>query len=256
MGRRKITASRTWWKGFFDREFYTPAGPPQLEAAGREVRFVIRALGLRKGAPVLDLCCGPARHSVLLAKKGMRVTGLDYSAAYLKEARARARGMKVPARFIKGDMKKLAFRAEFDAVINLFTSFGYFRRQSDNLRVLRGVARALRPGGLFLMDVVNRDYLVRVFQARGWMPLGKGYLLEERRFTADKRRIVNRWIRIFPDGRKMERSHDLHIYDWRSLSALLRRAGLKPVRFWGDFKGGPLSPRTNRMIALARKPAR
>ncbi|MFC1680023.1 class I SAM-dependent methyltransferase [Elusimicrobiota bacterium] len=254
MGGDKVRAAKDWWKGFFDPAFYTPAGEPQLKSAPKQAAFALRALGLRRGDSLLDLCCGPGRHSVLLARKGTQVTGLDYSAAYLLEARLKARKLGVPVRFIRGDMRALRFESEFDGVINLFTSFGYFRRQSDNLRVLKGVARALKPGGRFLIDVLNGDYLVRVFRPRDWMVMGKGYLLEQRQLSADKRRIATKWIRIFPDGRKMEKSHSLHLYDRKSLSGLLLKAGLRPERFWGGYKGTPLTRKSNRLIALARKP--
>ncbi|MBI4678942.1 MAG: methyltransferase domain-containing protein [Elusimicrobia bacterium] len=251
----RIRPRKDWWrKGFFDPEFYTPADESHVAAAPREVRFLLRQLKLGARASVLDLCCGPGRHSLILARKGFKVTGLDYSSAYVEEARRKARRAGLEVRFVRRDMRKLGFKAEFDAVLNLFTSFGYFDRWSDNVKVLARVARALKPGGLFLMDIMNADWLRRHFAPRSWHLQDRGvYLLEERELEREGRRIRTRWIRIQPEGRVLERAFALWLFDRRGLSRLLRSAGLKPLRFWGSLRGAKLSDRTNRLVVLARK---
>ncbi|MBI5211260.1 MAG: class I SAM-dependent methyltransferase [Elusimicrobia bacterium] len=249
-----ISVPKEWWRGFFDPRFYTPADVAHVEAAGREVRFVVRQCGLKRGAAVLDLCCGPGRHSLPLARKGLLVTGLDYSRAYLGEARAKARRARVDARFVRGDMRKLRFAAEFDAAVNLFTSFGYFDKWRDNAAVLAGLARALKPGGLLLMEMMNADWLKGHFRSRSWQRQDRGvYQLEENELARGGRQVRSRWIRIFPDGRVEERGLALWLFDRRSLSALLRAAGFVPLKFWGSMAGDRLSKETNRLIVLARK---
>jgi SAM-dependent methyltransferase len=244
-----------WWKdSFFDPRFYTPSDERHLAAAPGEVRFLVKALGLRKGTRLLDLCCGVGRHSLLLAKRGVEVTGVDYSIPYLLEARRKAREMGLNIDFQREDMRNLRFRDRFDAAINLFTSFGYFDKQADNLQALKGVARALKPGGLFLLDVMNREWLLSHFKQRDWQPWLGGFLLEEREWLPGARRLHTRWIRIYPDGAQAERVFSLHNYDKGSLGALLRKAGLKSMRWWGNYQGEALSKDTNRLIVLSRKP--
>ena len=249
-----LAVPKDWWRQLFTPEFFNPADDLHLALAPRQAAFLMKALALKRGAALLDLCCGPGRHSVLLARKGLRVTGLDYSRPYLCQARERARRLGVPVRFVRGDMRALPFRGEFDAVINLFTSFGYFDRQSENLSVLRGVRKALKPGGLLFMEMMNLGWVTRNFTARDWTTLDGGYLLEERQLRNGGRRIVTRWVRVYPDGRSVERRLALHNYDQGSLSAMLRRAGLAPVRFWGGFAGEPLRPGSKRLMVLARRP--
>ena len=246
---------RQWWKSFFDPAFYTPAGPAQLERASAEARFVLRTLGLKRGASVLDLCCGPGRHSLPLARAGLRVTGLDFSVPYLLEARAKARKLGLDVRFVHGDMRSIPFKSEFDAVLNLFTSFGYFPTIGDDLRVLRAVARALKPGGLFLLDIVDRAWIERNAHPKDWHELEDGgFLLEERRLSDGCRKGKNRWVRVFPDGKVLERSFVLRQYDRREISSLLGKAGLRPLKAWGSFEGARQSASTNRVIILSRKP--
>ncbi|MCX5797149.1 MAG: methyltransferase domain-containing protein [Elusimicrobia bacterium] len=247
-----LRVPKDWWRKLFTPEFFDPADKLHLALAPMQAAFLMKALRLKRGAALLDLCCGPGRHSLLLARKGLRVTGLDLSKPYLRRARERARRLKLPVRFVLADMRALPFRAEFDAVINLFTSFGYFHRQSENLAVLRGVRRALKPGGLLFMEMMHRGWVTRNFTARDWTTLDGGYLLEERKLLAGGRRIATRWVRVYPDGRRLERRLALHNYDQASLSALLRRAGLEPVRFWGGFAGEPLRQGSKRLMVLAR----
>lgn len=247
---------KDWWKRLFvDPGFYTPATPEALKAAAGQVRFAAQVANLKRGAAVLDLACGPGRHSVVLAKNGCRVTGVDYSAAYIREARRRAKKLRVPVTFQKGDMRRIDFDAEFDLVLSLFTSFGYFLTREEDLAVLRGVRRALKPGGLFLIDTFNRGRLANEFIPRHWVPLGpRSFMLDQNRLLDKGRRMVTRRIRIYPSGKIAEKYFALHLYDKSSLSALLRKAGLKPLRAWGSFRGEPHKAGSQRLIVLARKP--
>ncbi len=244
--------SGEWYRDFFRNSFYNPASPAALAAAPAEASFVLKRLGLGKGAALLDLCCGPGRHAVEFARRGLAVTGYDYSRQYLREAAARAKKAGVELRLVRGDMRELPFRGEFDAVADLFTSFGYFPAYSDDLRTLKGAARALKPGGLFLIDVINGDFVRGSFAPRDWHDLGDHYLLEERELRRDG--TVNSWTRIDKrSGRTLTRTFYNRLYGRAEITAALRRAGLRPVKFWGGFDGRPLSPGTVRLICLARK---
>jgi SAM-dependent methyltransferase len=251
--RPPLAAPKHWWRKLFTPDFFDPADDLHLALAPMQAAFLMKVLRLQREDALLDLCCGPGRHAVLLARKGLRVTGLDYSRPYLRQARERARRLRVPVRFVHGDMRAIPFRGEFDAVINLFTSFGYFDRQSENLAVLRSIRQALKPAGLLFMEMMNRGWVTRHFTARDWTPLDGGYLLEERQLLNQGLRIVTRWVRVYPDGRSVERRLALHNYDKASLSALLKRAGLVPLRFWGSFAGEPQRPDSKRLMVLAAR---
>ncbi|MBI4655119.1 MAG: class I SAM-dependent methyltransferase [Elusimicrobia bacterium] len=243
-----------WHKKFFKNSFYNPASSVSVKRAGDEVDFVVKTLNLKKGSEILDLCCGPGRHSILLAKRGFSVAGLDFSNDYISEAKKKARKARLKINFIKGDMRNFRFKNKFDAVINMFTSFGYFKKFSDDIKVLKEVCKSLKPRGLFLIDTLNGDWLRKNFRSRRWQKLLNGvYQLEETELAKDKKSAINRWIRIKPDGKIQERIFYLRLYDKKLMSSVLKKAGLTPLKFWGNFKGQKLSGKSNRLIALARK---
>ena len=242
-----------WHKDFFQNSFYNPASPAAIERAPFEVRFILKQLKLKKNSTILDVCCGPARHSLMLAKKGFIVTGYDFSKEYLKEAAQKAKKTKINIDLVLGDMRRLKFKNEFDAALNLFTSFGYFKKFSDDMKVLKGVHKALKPNGLFLMDIINADFIRKNFKPADWFELKKGvFLLQEHELTNNKNGINNRWIKI-SKNKYLERNFFTRIYDKILLSKTLKKTGFKPLKFWGNFKGTKLSDKTNRLIVLARK---
>src|SRR5262249_61806335 len=145
-----------------------------------EVVFLLRSLRLPRGARILDVACGLGRHAAELSRRGFHVVGLDLSRPMLDEARRRFReGPRL--RFVHGDMRRLGYAAEFDAVICFFTSFGYFA-PGQNETVLRRMARALRPGGRLLVDHRNPAHDAALPQ-RHWYRAGRQrFMLEDRRF--------------------------------------------------------------------------
>src|SRR5262249_31333874 len=143
--------------GFFDDDWLDEiARTIDDERTKREVDFVVERLELAPPARVLDVGCGPGRHSLELARRGVEGVGGDLSTRSIEAARAAAADDGLDASFTRLDARELAFDAEFDAAINVFTSVvGYFDDEADNQRVVDAVARALRPGGSFLIDTTN-----------------------------------------------------------------------------------------------------
>ncbi|MDE2490951.1 MAG: class I SAM-dependent methyltransferase [Elusimicrobia bacterium] len=247
--------SRDWTTALFRSGIFTPGAPEAVAAAPAETDFAWRALGLRPGDRVLDVACGTGRHAVRLARRGALVLGVDASAAYLREARRAARGLP-GVRFVRGDMRRLHACGEFDAAVNLWTSFGYFRRPADDLRVLRGIARALKPGGRLLIDVSNFDWVRARAPSRWWTRASDGsYLLQESRVLGGKDpRTVNDWTRLAPGGRARRTRFTLRGYGRARLFALLRKAGLRPARVWGGLDGAQGASRpaeAPRLVVLA-----
>jgi SAM-dependent methyltransferase len=239
----------------FGEEYFRVYGPllPE-ERTAREVEGIARLLELPPGGRVLDLACGHGRHAIPLAERGYAVTGQDLSEVFLQRARADAQRRGVQARWVHADMREIPFEAEFDAVINIFTAFGYFDRDDEDQRVLEQVRKALRPGGRFLLETLHRDALVRGFQPFAVMRHDDGLLVtEERRFDQLAGRTAVRVTLLYPDGRRSELGHNARTYTVTELARMLERADLPPRAVYGGLDGSPLSLDSRRLVIVAEK---
>ena len=227
--------------------------PETWEAAPEQVDRMETLLGVEPGARVLDLCCGPGRHSLELARRGYVVTGVDRTAEYLRRARRKARREGLSVEFVKADMREFVRPGAFDAVANMFSAFGYFRDPEDDARVLRNVGESLRPGGRLLIDVVGKEVLARIFLPRNWDEQDGVLYLQERQVTEDWSWIENRWIAIDATGRhETQVSH--RVYSAVELRRLLVECGFAEVRVFGDLAGAPYDHKATRLVALATAP--
>jgi SAM-dependent methyltransferase len=244
-----------WYDGFFEAEWLDYLSlPSDDDVTRRQVEFVAEQLALEPGAAVLDVACGRGRHSIGLAQRGFRVTGIDLSPRALELARGAAAEAGVEVEFRRLDMRELDYDGAFDGALNLFRSFGYFDDDSENESVVHGVARALRPGGNFLIDILNPIALAPVFRNREWREFDDGSILVERRWQDQLGgRGGGTWTFIRSDGSRSTLEHSVRMYAAWELRLLLQRAGLEVERAWGSFDGTELGDGT-RTILLARKP--
>lgn len=236
-----------WWRTHFDAEWSVGYG---LAARARaEARGAARLLGLRAPSDVLDLGCGAGRHALELARLGHRVTGVDLSAPLLRAGRDAARRAGLEVRFLRADIRRPP-RGRFDAAVSLFTSFGYFEREKDDLAVLRGARAALRPGGGLLLDVLNREWLVRRFTPRFWQRGAGPVAHVENRLELDlgSGRLSNRRTLHYKDGRRRATFLRFRVYSLTELSRLCAAAGLRVSRVWGGLDGRPYGLGSRRMI--------
>jgi SAM-dependent methyltransferase len=188
-----------------------------------------------------------------LARAGWEVTGIDLSARSLAVAREAAEQEALEIDWVHGDMREPP-AGPFDAAVNIFTSFGYFEDEAENQTVLDGVARALAPGGLFLIDTANLLGLVSRFGERVWEALETGALfLQEHEFDLLAGRGRSRWTFVRDDGSRHELVHSVRIYTPHELAVMLDHAGLEIAGSWGDFDGGDLTLTSRRLILLGRK---
>jgi len=136
------------------------------ERSDSEVELILCLLDLADGAEVLDAPCGHGRIANRLAARGFRVTGLDKSARFIELARSRAAEQGLSVEYVEGDLRELPFDGRFDALVNWFSSFGYFD-DDTNRQVLAGFRRALRPGGVLLLEQASRELLLSTLPRHG-----------------------------------------------------------------------------------------
>jgi len=246
--------SKPW---FEDESFWSIAGPTmftpaRIAEAKAQIDDVLALTGTRSDARVLDLCCGPGRHSLELARRGFKVTGVDRNVKYLGTARKLARNEKLDVEFVERDMRRFVRRDAFDLAISMFTSFGYFEKADDDRRVAANIYRSLVPGGKLLIDAHGKETIARIFEPSGWQEV-EGYLvLEERRILPGWEKIEERWI-IIKGNRRNEFRFTLRLYSGSELAALLRSVGFRDVKVYGDFSGSPYDNTARRLITIARK---
>jgi SAM-dependent methyltransferase len=244
-----------WWKTFFGEDYlhiYEPILTP--ERTRREVDGIVNLLGLPQGSSILDLCCGHGRHAIPLAQRGYQVTGQDLSEVFLREAEKEAQAQGVHVRWIHGDMRNIPFEHEFDAVINIFTAFGYLEDQDEDQKVLQQVCKALKPGGLFLLETLHREGLMRHFIPHHIEYYPEGLLvLEERSFDLLASRSEVKITMIYPDGQRREHSFSHRVYTLTELAQMLTIAGLQVKGYFGAWDRSDLTIDSYRLILLSQK---
>jgi SAM-dependent methyltransferase len=246
-----------WYTRFFGQDYlraYAPYIGPERTA--RDVDGIVALLDLPSGGAVLDLCCGQGRHAIALAERGYRVTGLDLSEALLDRARADADARGVSVRWVRADMRDIPFEGEFDAVVNLFSSFGYLESEQDDRRVLRQIHEALVPGGRFLLELAHRDDLARRYAhptvESDRHPDGVRVVWTSQ-FHIDTGRYVTRGVVHFPDGRTAETYHSYQAYAPDQLAGMLEDAGLPVRACLGGLDGSALAADSRRLVIVSAK---
>ena len=236
------------------RELYPYVFPAERVAAAEgQVSQMLTLTGVTGGA-VLDLCCGPGRHAVELARRGFSVTGVDRSPFLLERARERADAAAVAVEWVRDDMREFQRPASFDLACNLFTSFGYFERDEDNLRVLRNLRESLRGGGTLVMDMVGRERM----QTQGTEPRHSHFadgavLIQMPHVNEDWTRLDNEWTVVQADGQSRNYRFEHHLYSGPGLRRRLLDCGFATVRLYGDLQGSAYGPEALRLVAVARK---
>lgn len=224
----------------------------RIAEAGEEVEQVLKLLDLQAGARVCDLCCGIGRHSLELARRGFEVTGVDRTARYLAQARARAKDEGLNVEFVAEDARSFSRPEVFDLVVNLLTSFGYFEDEDDDRKVLANIYSSLKSNGRLVMDLVGKEVLARIFRERDWDQLDDAIILKEAKLSEDWSRIENRWI-LIKDGRQHEGRFSLRLYSAAELKELLKRCEFSQVDIYGDLTGEPYDQNAKRLVVVARK---
>jgi SAM-dependent methyltransferase len=237
----------------------------QAEVDVRGLQIVLKKFRVHTGARILDLPCGIGRISINLAKAGYNVVGVDISPLYLDFARKWAERDKVEdrTRFYEIDMRdatrrlKIMREQKFDVVLNYGTAIGY-RGEEDDARMIRGLPSIASPDALLVIEIVNRDYLVKHFEQESSSRLEGIEWRELRRLNLEKSFMENIW-RFYRISRQSHRlilkvpvSH--RVYSLHELKRLMSNAGWKYAGSYGNLrKLSPVTTDSSRMIVIGRK---
>ena len=237
--------TNAWYIDYFGEDYYHF---DHHEDTDLEVDGLARLIGRPDGNEILDLGCGYGRVCIPLRKRGYRVMGYDLSPSLLKRAREQDPG----GIWVRGDMRELPFAGAFDTVISLFNAIGYFEEEDENFRVLRSVSESLRPGGRFVCQLVNRDFLVRRFAPQEVHRRDDRIVLEERDFDPVANRVHTRTT-VLNGAEKREYVSSIRVYTVTELDLLLAAAGMMIAEVHGGLDFRPYDWETNQLVVVAEK---
>jgi SAM-dependent methyltransferase len=226
--------------------------PDICQVAAVEVDGIMALLDLDSNGSILDLCCGIGRHTLELARRGYRVTGVDRTTRYLDAAGRHAQEENLTIEFVHDDMRRFRRVEEFDGVINIQTSFGYFDDPSDERRVMDNIYASLKPGGRLIMEMLGKEILARTYRPRDWQERDGRFMLVESIPENDWAYIKNRRIVIY-DGKTQEFTLKLRLFSAFELTSLIREAGFKTITCFGGLDKSPYDEKAKRLVAMAQK---
>ena len=207
---------------YFYEQILTP------EQTEQDVEKIVELLDLPPGAEILDCPCGHGRIANALAQRGFRVTGLDSSEFFLEHARADASARGVDVEFVQGDMRAIPWRDRFDALVNWFTSFGYFS-DDQNKEVLAQFHDALKPGGKFVLETLNITRLLLNFQPQHFIERDGDLMADEIELDVENSRTLTK--RMVARAGRTRKTH--FVVRWFGIPELrnwLEQAGFESVR--------------------------
>ncbi|HMG20218.1 MAG TPA: methyltransferase domain-containing protein, partial [Kofleriaceae bacterium] len=245
---------KPWFIELFDEDYLRTLPFLTPQATQAEAEFVIDAMGLTPGAQVLDVGCGYGRHAMELAARGFHIVGLDLSTPLLVRGGEEAHRRGLTINFVRGDMRELDFDSQFDGAYCLFSTFGYFDDET-NKKTVSNIARALRPGGRMLIEILNRDYVIADLPTRVWWEGDGCVVLEEVELNYFSSRIqVNRSV-VFDDGRQLEQEISVRAYSLHEVGKLMHSAGLRVLEVSGAYhtRGRFFGNQSRHIIVLAER---
>ncbi|MCS6797827.1 MAG: methyltransferase domain-containing protein [Myxococcota bacterium] len=247
---------RPWFEDFFNDDYTRTVRPPTPAQIRRTADFIHESLGLPPGSTLLDVGCGTGLLSVELAARGWLVVGLDLSLPMLSRAADEAQDRGLRINFLHGDMREMSFDGAFDAVLCWGTTFGYFDDET-NLKVLGRMYQALKPGGLFLLDVVNRDHVLRHQPNLVWFEGDGCVVMEETQFNPFSSRLEVKRTVILDDGRQRETLYSVRLYALHELGHMLHQHGFRVTEVSGmeATRGVFFGADSPRIVILAERPA-
>jgi len=250
MSPHRTPISENWFHASFDSLYPVVYAHRTVESAQAESLFSIVKTQLKFEERVLDLCCGSGRHLAHLLKASHHVVGLDYSEHLLELAKDLV-GEK--AQLVRGDMRDLPFDESFDVVMNYFTSFGYFMENEENQRVVDNVCKALKPGGRFFIDYMNKEYVLASIESESHR-FEQEFEIVEKRWVDDARQRVNKLTQVLKDGKEIKQSSEsVQLYTEKEFTDLLSCSCLEIESLHGNYDGSAISSDNPRMIVVGRK---
>jgi SAM-dependent methyltransferase len=246
-------STNDWFHDFFHGlavDFWVAVSP----SAEADLPLLEKAFGAAGGA-ILDVACGAGRHSIPLARRGYRVTGVDLSTTFLDEARRRSNAEALSIEWHRGDMRELPWRDRFDGALCFGNSFGYCDREGTRAFV-HTLAASLKPGGAFVLETgATAESLLPALQTRRWMEVGDILFFSNATYDTAASRLDVDYSFVRGSVRESATAHTW-IYTVAELRALFANEGLIVEQLCSSATGDPFRLGDPRLLLVARKESR
>lgn len=254
--------SNAWFKKWFNSQLYLDLYKHRDETDAKKiVSLITRTISLGKNTNVLDLACGNGRHSILFAKKGFNVLGIDLSPYLIKQAKNMLDSdyskFSKKLRFEIRDMREISHKSEFDLIVNLFSSFGYFDKDSENIKVITGISKALNKGGYFFFDFLNKDYLINNLVPYDIKVRNQYAIIQVREISSGfvKKDII--FVKNNPNAKYPLINNfyeKIKLYSLEDFRKIFNKSGLSIIKVFGNYEGEKYNhKKSERLIILAQK---
>lgn len=238
-----------WYESWFDTSYYHILYKNRDYAeAERFIGNLVKYLQLPANSKVLDLACGKGRHSVTLNSYGYNVLGVDLSFQSIEAAK---QFEKEHLRFATHDMREVINGEQFDAVFNLFTSFGYFDSEIDNLKVLKSIHKMLQPNGILVIDFMNAAREINYLKPSETKTIdGITFHLTKK---LDQQHIY-KFIDFEDNGQQLHFMERVQALKKSDFEKLLDQSNFNIIQTFGNFDLDSFDEqRSNRLILIAQK---
>ncbi|MCA9603363.1 MAG: methyltransferase domain-containing protein, partial [Myxococcales bacterium] len=248
------SGKRGWFEIIFDDDYLRTVRPLSKVGVELQCDFIEEQFGLSPGASILDVGCGSGQHAVELARRGYSVTALDLSSHMLRHAKMNAEEAGVNVTFVHGDMRAMSYDAKFDALLSWNTSFGYFD-DDVNRRTMELFHNALKPHGVLLLELANRDFVLQGQPNLIWFEGDGCVCIEETSFNSITSRLLVKRTVIRDDGHQYEHFYSVRLYALHEIGQLMHNRGFRVVRVSGReaTPGVFFGADSSRMIVLAER---
>lgn len=251
MKRKKETWYKEGWTLDIKKQSWT-------EETKEQVDFLITILGLTGEERILDLACGFGRHSLEFAKRGFSVVGVDITKEYVEDATKQAEIEKLPVEFIHMDIREVSFKEEFDVVLNMADgAIGYLENEEENLKIFDIIAKALRPGGKHIMDIMSADYADVHFPCDLWDAGESGLTLSKFEWDKDGK-IMLYGQKDYAYGDILteplfESGDPIRLYHIKEIEQIMKARDMDLKAAFGKFNGVHWNSNEIQMIVYSEK---
>ncbi len=242
-------SKKDWFASWFDTFYYhTLYQSRDDKEAKKFITNLIKTLAVPQNSYVLDLACGKGRHSRTLEELGMNVLGADLSKKSIESAQKKETDR---LKFKVHDMREVIEGEEFDLILNLFTSFGYFEDEEDNHKVLNCINQMLRQNGLFVFDYLNLKKALQDLVPQEDKEINGIEFHIKRHFDGQ---FIRKSIEIKDSGRSFHYEEKVRGFQFAELDKMMRKDGLIPIQTFGDFDLNEYNEeKSDRMIIVCKK---